>query len=229
MIDGVKRGPEKGSPAGPGEMGVSFDGRGMMAEPQTAAGKRSPPRTKLTFRHVENCRLLPDRETLLDRLPRGAVAAEIGVAAGDYTAAILRHSEPRKLHLIDLWGSERYAPAFKNVESRFASEIDEGAVVIDRGRSVDVLARFPDAYFDWVYIDTDHSFETTFAELKLCHRTVKARGHIAGHDYCVGNVLRSLPYGVVEACAKFCVDFGWQFEFLTMESSGNPSFALMRL
>ena len=35
--------------------------------------------------------------------------------------------------------------------------------------------------------------------------------------------------GVVEAVTKFCKDYGWQFEFLTVESHAHFSYCLKRL
>jgi predicted O-methyltransferase YrrM len=173
--------------------------------------------------------VLPDRHLLLEHLPRGGTVAEIGVAYGDYSAEILRRNGPARLHLVDAWRTERYSPALEQIKSRFVTELSDGRIMIAQGLSTDILPRFEDAYFDWVYIDTDHTFDTTFAELCICDRKVKQGGRIAGHDFCCGNVITPVPYGVIEACLKFCVDFSWQFEFLTVEFSGNPSFALMRL
>jgi hypothetical protein len=92
-----------------------------------------------------------------------------------------------------------------------------------------VVAAFDDAYFDFVYIDTDHSYATTRAELELCNRKVKPDGRIAGHDFSVGNVSRSIPYGVIKACLEHCIVNGWRFEYLTIEGSGNFSYCLRRL
>jgi hypothetical protein len=191
--------------------------------------KDSLPRTILSLQHTKECRVVPDRLALLDFLPKGGVVAEIGVAGGDYSAEILRRSRPMRLHLSDAWHNPRFASQLVQVQTRFEREIEEEVISIERGLSIDVLESLPDAYFDWVYIDTDHTFDTTFKELSLCDRKVKADGYIAGHDFCSGNVISAVPYGVIEACLKFCVDFGWQFAFLTLEFGGHQSFALKRL
>jgi len=193
------------------------------------AYKENLPRTHLKMLHTEECRVLPNRRQLLEKLPHGGVVAEVGVAGGDFSAEILARNKPAKLHLIDAWSSKRCAAQLDKVKSRFQSELKTGRVAITQGLSTDVLPTFPDHYFDWVYIDTDHSFETTLAELTLCHTKVKQDGRIAGHNFSAGNVVTPMPYGVIEACLKYCVDFGWRFEFLTVEFSGNPSFALMRI
>lgn len=193
------------------------------------AYKARLPRTKLADKHLALCKMLPDRRALLDHMPKRAIAAEVGVAAGDFTAEILARTEPARLHLVDSWQSARYEPDLDIVCRRFKAELDLDQLRIERGQSVETLSRFPEAFFDWVYIDTDHSFDTTFAELSTCNGKVNTNGHIAGHDFCVGNVITPVPYGVIEAVLAFCVDFKWRFEFLTCESSGHLSFSLVRL
>jgi len=190
--------------------------------------KARAPVTRLNDLHTHDCRVVPDREALLERLPRGGVAAEIGVAFGDFTRQILRRNKPARLHLIDVWHSPRYAEGLAKIEAEFADRFAAGQLVVNRGLSVNVLPEFADASFDWVYIDTDHSYDTTAKELRLCHAKVKKDGMILGHDYCDGNVITPWPYGVIEACHEFCVDYGWKYVYLTLESHGHLSFGLAR-
>jgi hypothetical protein len=191
--------------------------------------RKRAPETTLRDDHTRYCRVVPDRFALLDHLPTEGVAAEVGVAAGDYTSAILERNRPRMLHLVDLWDSERYRAGLKVIQERHRDLISAGRLQIHRGKSVDVIARFPDAQMDWIYIDTDHSYELTLAELRAAAPKIKPKGFIAGHDFCPGNVITPWPYGVVEACNKFCVEDRWQFRFLALEPRGRMSFALSRL
>lgn len=191
--------------------------------------KASYPKTILEEEHLSGASILPDRQALLNRMIKNAVVAEIGVAYGDFTNDILTLAEPKKLHLIDMWEGERYGPGGKNVADKFSAEIEAGTIVINQGRSVDVLKTMPDAYFDWVYIDTDHSYHLTYRELRYCSNKVKPDGRILGHDFTTGNVITPVPYGVIEACHEFCKNFGWRYEYLTLESHGHFSFCLKRI
>ena len=47
--------------------------------------------------------VLSSRENLLPYFPKDGVGAEIGVAQGDYSEAILAAAQPSELHLIDPW------------------------------------------------------------------------------------------------------------------------------
>jgi hypothetical protein len=199
------------------------------AAEQRRSIKRSSPTVFVNDEHVRACRVLSDRVSLLRELPPHGVVAEIGAAFGDYTSDILAYNLPAKLHLVDMWSSERYARGLETIMQKHREVIERGGLHIHQGASLEMLETFPEAYFDWVYIDTDHTYPTTAAELRLAARKVKHTGFIAGHDYCPGNVVTPWPYGVIEACNEFCVKEGWQYRFLTVEPHGHNSFALSRL
>jgi hypothetical protein len=191
--------------------------------------KRELPKSILTPKHTQSCRVLPTRLDLLDVLPKNGVVAELGVAFGEFTDEILGRSTPRELYLIDAWGLERYEAGLQIIKEKFASQIAARQIRILRGLSTEMLANVPDATFDWIYIDTDHTYHTTLAELVLANKKVKEWGFIAGHDFCTGNVVTPVPYGVIEACHKFALEYAWKFNYLTLESDGHLSFALSRL
>lgn len=197
---------------------------------QAAAGRGyvGPRPPSMEQRHVENCEVLPSRADLLRRLPSGGVVAELGVDQGKFSQAILYLNRPERLHLVDAWSSARFSDGYRLVADKFAEEIASGQVVLERGLSVDVLEQAPDGCFDWVYIDTDHGYDVTLAELNLCARKVKPDGHIAGHDFAQAS-RTGVRYGVIPACHQFCTEQGWQLEFLTIEYASFPSFCLKRL
>lgn len=200
----------------------------MSSLQERRALKDGAPSVRLNERHTQNCRVLPTRMHLLERLPHGGVVAEIGVAFGDFTMQILKRSKPEKLHLVDAWASDRYQHGLAQIRERFSEEIASGAIEINQGLSTQRLCEFPADYFDWVYIDTDHSYATTRDELRLSAQKVKPGGLIAGHDFTSGNPVRAVPYGVIEACNEFCLQEGWEYAFLTLEPSGHFSFALTK-
>ena len=188
-------------------------------------------KAQLTASHIENARLVMDRSTLISKLPKGGVVAEIGVEQGDFSREIYDIAQPTMLHLIDKWGDpDRYHDGLKLVvESKFSSEILQGRVEINVGDSRDVLRQFPDSYFDWVYLDTDHTYEITVNELHVLESKIKPSGYICGHDYCVGNWTAGLRYGVIEAVHQFCVEKNFELIWLTRESHGFESFAIRRI
>ena len=191
--------------------------------------RMSLPVTRLKKRHFKNLKYVLDRYEMLSLFPKKSICAEIGVASGNYSQDILRIVQPQKLHLIDMWGSERYGEDKMHiVKTIFSNQIRDNQIVLNRGLSTEVLQTFDNAYFDWVYIDSDHSYETTKQELELCMEKVKPEGIIAGHDYCIGNWDTGLKYGVIEAVYEFCLKHDWELVFITSDIS-HASFSLKKL
>jgi hypothetical protein len=179
--------------------------------------------------HVRGAQLLVSRYQMLEQLPKRGTVCEIGVANGDFSARILDLCKPARLHLIDLWNSERYSADREKVFQRFADPIAKGLVTIHVGASTEKLSEFPDRSFDWVYIDTVHDYLVTAQELEICRNKVKAGGIIAGHDHTPGNIVTPVCYGVVQAVQEFCVKHRWRYLFLTCESHCYLSFAIQAI
>lgn len=188
------------------------------------------PKIPLLQQHIEGATLLTDRLAMLRQLPKHGIVAELGVAAGDFSRQIMELTQPRRLHLIDPWGSERYGNALHlGVRSQFANEVSAGQVAIHRQTSLNALQQFPDNYLDWIYIDTTHSYELTRDELRGYANKIKPNGIIAGHDYMQGNWHAQCRYGVIEAVHEFCVVENYRIKYLTMDISESLSFAIERI
>lgn len=186
--------------------------------------------TELTQKQINNLKIVLNREDFLSTIPLNGVAAEIGVDTGTFTEKILEITKPSKLHLIDLWGTKRY-PEEKHqiVSTKFSNLINENKVEIHRGFSTEMLLNFPENYFDWVYIDSGHGFKVTYQELIILKDKVKPHGIISGHDYCRYKSNGQSRFGVVEAVNKFCVEYNYEFLYLTNETHRHLSFAIRKI
>jgi len=185
------------------------------------------PVPEIGYALIENARLLATREQLLSLLPTNGVVAELGVDHGDFSQKILDINQPAKLHLVDVWKSKRYPEElFHKVHKKFEVEIKTGKVEINRGLSTEVVKDFPDRYFDWIYIDTAHSYSVSKSELETYLPKMKPGGIIAGHDFTVGEIDVPWKYGVIEAVYEFCGKHRWEIVYLTMERGISPSFAI---
>lgn len=194
------------------------------------AMEKQIPKVPLTKKHMQNCQLLLNRTELLSNIKKGGVVAEIGVDRGDFSELILNLAEPSLLHLIDVWDSERYNnDLFESVRSNFENLIAKGRVQVHRKLSTGAVEDFPNDYFDWIYIDSDHSYKVTRDELRKYASKVKNDGIIAGHDYSIGNWVCSYRYGVIEAVHEFCVEQGWELVYLTLDPIELQSFAIRRI
>lgn len=138
------------------------------------------------------------RDFLLQTLPKFSIGAEIGVNKGSFSERILEIVQPKKLHLIDPWkfkvgefyeaGETIYDQKildirFENVTKKFTTEIKKGQVVINRSTSDEILPKFDDNYFDWIYVDGNHLYEFVKKDLELCYMKIKNGGLITGDDY----------------------------------------------
>jgi hypothetical protein len=163
------------------------------------------------------------RAVMLDMLPKQSVGAEIGVHLGDFSAEVLRIVRPRELHLIDPWkheASQDYEHAWYGgearggqaemdgrydvVRARFARDLRSGRVSIHRAPSHEALNAFPDAYFDWIYIDGNHLYEFVRADLQLAFAKTAPGGYIAGDDYNEGGWWQG---GVQKAVDEFTQEY----------------------
>lgn len=192
---------------------------------------RHIPKPDLDEKHIRNLKVLTNRKELLKLLPKNAVCSEIGVNEGEFSKEILDATAPQKFHLVDAWGdAARYHDGLKlMVREKFNKEISTGQVEVNVGFSTDKLKEFSDHYFDWVYLDTDHSYAVTAAELKILKDKVKPGGIIAGHDYIVGNWVGDCRYGVIEAVHELCVYDNWELIYITINKNEMPSFAIKKI
>jgi SAM-dependent methyltransferase len=147
----------------------------------------------------ERAHLAKERRRLLALISIGGVCAEIGVWQGDFAAQILETCRPLKLHLIDPW---RYTPAYErsfygrsrdsqttldgihdSVQERFGSAIAAGVVEVHRQTSEAAALLFPDGYFDFVYVDGNHTYEFVRRDLEVYRPKLKPDAVLAGDDY----------------------------------------------
>lgn len=182
-----------------------------------------------------------NRNAVLRFLPTGLVTAEIGVALGDFSEKILEIAQPQKLHLIDPWRHIKKADylgdenntndiegevRYQRVSTRFVDAAARGQVVIHRALSYEVVEKFPDEYFDWVYVDADHTYRGCLTDLELFDRKVKRNGFILGHDYTNETTALKFHFGVVDAVNEFVGLRGYHLAALTMEQF--PTFAIAK-
>jgi len=188
------------------------------------------PKIEISKIHIINAKLLTTRQEMLELLPKGGIVAELGVDEGGFSESILTINKPQKLHLVDYWGSSRYnKEKQRKVETRFEKSIEEKHVEINLGLSTQVVKEFQDEYFDWIYIDTAHTYKTTIEELELYRTKIKPDGFITGHDYILGNWNGLVRYGVIEAVYEFCSKYSWEIVFITTEINNSPSFAIRKI
>lgn len=171
---------------------------------------------------------LNTRDDLLSCLSKGFVMAELGVFLGQFSEVILNICMPKELHLVDLWKGEMCS-ADKDGNGMITipdmSVVYEALKVRYQGNSVvrlhrkdtqEMLRSFPDKYFDFIYIDANHSYQECYMDLCLSYN--KSNQYICGHDYC------PTFQGVMGAVDRFCSEKNLSISVLTKD--GCPTFLI---
>lgn len=183
----------------------------------------------LEDKHISELKTLLDRNSLLQHLPKSGIVAEIGVDRGEFSKKILNFCKPQKLFLIDAWELERYSSGKIEVQNKFSREIVNNEIEIVCKSSIRAAVDLEDRSLDWVYIDTDHSYNTTLSELYAYSKKIKKNGIIAGHDFCKGNWITQYKYGVIDAVHEFCVKEGYRILYLTSSNEYYKSYAIQKI
>jgi hypothetical protein len=101
-------------------------------------------------------------------------------------------------------------------------------VRIFRGRSEVAARLFPLRFFDYVYIDADHSFKGTLEDVCLWWEYVRQGGILAGHDYINTDSRNGVEFGVIKAIQKFMKDRKMDSSYLHNTEHGYRSWFLYK-
>ena len=110
--------------------------------------------------------------------------AEIGVKDGKHVAEILERVPQSTVVAVDPWAIWSLPdPAaceakFDKIAAKFPDRVTKHKMT-----GVEAAALYPDGWFDWVFIDDDHTYETTKANIDAWLPKVKPGGTFGGHDF----------------------------------------------
>ena len=172
---------------------------------------------------LEGAEILADRHKLLDRMPKSAVCAEIGIDRGYFSLAILEQTIPQELFLVDITLS-RLDPA-SEAQLRARPE-----VTLIEAPSETGLASHPDASFDWIYLDADHSYGAVKKDIDALINKVKPGGYFLFNDFTLWSPANMMNYGVSRAAFEFLnANPDWTVAYLALQGGGYHDLALRRL
>ena len=136
---------------------------------------------------------------------------EIGVFEGNYSESIVETLTDSEIFLIDLWERQNndffytkpeftdsfFDKTYNNVIEKFSSNKNVNIIKKDSRYAHE---DFEDGYFDWIYIDADHSYEGALRDIKNWLPKVKKGGFLSGHDFDPdGSWEMSVHFGVNQA------------------------------
>ena len=157
-------------------------------------------------------------------------AIEVGVWRGEFAAHNLRFWSGNYV-MCDLWGFREDGTADKNMDDKgswnevmfdairntlFAGE----RVTMNKGASIEVAKTFPDNFFDWIYLDALHDYDSVMADMEAWWPKLRTGGLFSGDDFGdqslrwqekYGGVAKGFNWGVREAVTEFAAKYNKQF------------------
>jgi hypothetical protein len=79
-------------------------------------------------------------------------------------------------------------------------------VNIIKDYSLNACKMFEDGFFDFVYIDADHTEQAVYEDLNSWYFKIRSGGVLAGHDYCECVVAHGVKFGVISALKRFTAE-----------------------
>lgn len=170
---------------------------------------------ELPQRLLDNCKVFTSRYAVLDelQLPTSPpVTCEIGVLRGEYSAAMMDKLSPAEHHMVDI--------SARNFSEDFKTRLKEDErMTFYRGRGHKVIQKFPDSFFDFVYVDANHTYQAVHNELRAVTPKLKEGGIIGCNDYISRAYDRKgRKYGVVEAVNEFCIEQDYEIVYFAFNS-----------
>ena len=187
---------------------------------------------QLEKKNISNLKIKLNRLEILKELKKSSICAELGVAYGEFSDQILEIVKPELLVLVDSYpnkGNFVDEGNLKYIEKKYQKLAEEKKIQIINEDSVKAASMFKENFFDWIYIDTTHSYHQTLGELRAWKNKIKGDGYILGHDYIMGNWIDDIKYGVQEAVHQFCVEENWEIIYLTARIGENTSFGIRKI
>jgi len=191
---------------------------------------------------MQNCKLLPSRNDALPLIAEllmggSGIVAEVGVAYGDFSRAIINTLKPSKFYSIDLfnngpgrefWGYKHFEETNlgqkEYIEQKFKQEINAGSFFLRQGFSWEVLETFEDSYFDYIYLDAAHDYENVKKDIQVIIHKIKNGGIVQFNDYtsiAPGEIpWDSCYYGVRRAVDELLINGKHEILFFCLEPAG---------
>jgi len=144
------------------------------------------------------------------------IIAEVGVSKGRNFLSMIEH-EPKVAIAVDSWvedgtpsrNDRGYTQQVLDEQYAYMKKLSEERpfIKVYREYSFNVVKGFSDDYFDFVYIDADHTYNGCLKDINDWYPKVKKGGVLVGDDY----IERTVPwtgveFGVINAVNTFIKD-----------------------
>lgn len=158
--------------------------------------------------HLENCRILPYRDMVIQDILKGSLIAEIGTQQGNFAKKIYDGCAPKEMHLFDI----DFAPFHET--AHFVPMPDN--VLLHEGDSSTRLSAFENEYFDVIYIDGDYSYAGVRRDAEVAVRKLKRDGMLWFNDFTIWSPAEMHDYGIPYVISELCHSGEWEMTILTL-------------
>ncbi len=150
---------------------------------------------------------------------------EIGTADGANALRISKEFSPKKLWLIDPYEFQNDRSADRGHNQMIHNRAFNKAKNILHDQSCEfivnysknVVDRFKDEFFDFIYVDGDHSYEGCKADLDMYYPKLKKGGVMSGHDFTgTKKSMKLKGFGVQKAVCEFLNKNSKKLDFITI-------------
>ena len=165
--------------------------------------------TRIPQSALERTKFYSNRYSALSTLTANGVIAEIGTQKGDFAKFMLNSLRPEKLVCFDLYDED----FFRHNPTMLADPKFELII----GDSSQLLSKFPEKYFDIIYIDGDHSFDGVRRDASVALQCIKDDGVIVFNDYVMWSIRELVDYGVVPTVNEILSTGAWDVVYFALD------------
>lgn len=197
----------------------------------------------LEAKHLLNCKVYPDRYSILKDLPKGGQIAEIGVAYGDFSKEQIKELQPEKFTAIDFfdaikignepdWGNNRLDKTSNSHEEYYLSIIKqytEDEIEIKKGKSWEKISEFKEKSLDYAYIDAGHTYKDISKDVHAIKNKIAIGGHIQFNDYTCISPTELIAYGVQKAVNNLLLEGNYKMIAFCLQNIGFHDVVLKRI
>jgi predicted O-methyltransferase YrrM len=178
------------------------------------------PAETIPQKQLDDGRLYQDRFHFFSMLPREAIVLEVGTWAGRYASRLWNECKPKELHVMDL--------TFERFDRSLFRGYDESRIYLHEGNSHVEMRALPPAYFDFVYVDGDHSYPGAKQDITEAVRLTKPGGIIGINDYTLWCANLAMEFGVLYATNEVVVEHELSLIGFALEPYGQHDVYLRR-
>jgi hypothetical protein len=191
---------------------------------------------------LQNARVCADRYAVLEKLPKGGTAVEVGVAYGDFSRSILEALQPDTFIAIDNFGirpedepwgrqllKDNGCSHYDYYTGIFREPIQAGRMIVKKGLSWEMLEQLPDQSVDYMYVDADHSYSSVAKEVIALRSKIKPGGIVQFNDYTHFDHDAMVAYGVPRAVHEFMERENYEMLWLCLHPQGFYDVVLRKI